>query len=86
MSTGMTEDERRRARHRALSTARAITLGLAIGGAVAGCEQAGDAYCRVFERTRYCCERGAGTWDAAAGVCQHPFAMPGPFVPPAERA
>lgn len=81
----MTDDERRReARRRALRCAQAITLGLVLG--TAGCEQAGEAYCRVFERTRYCCERGGGTWDAAAGVCQHPFAMPGPFVPPVERA
>jgi hypothetical protein len=78
----MSEEERRAARRRALRTARAITLGLAVGGALGGCEQASGAYCRVFEDTRYCCERSGGTWDAAASVCQHPYAMPGPFVPP----
>lgn len=82
----MSEDARRQARRRALRTAQAITLGLAVGTALGGCEQAGDAYCRVFERTQYCCERRGGTWDAAAGVCHHPFAMPGPFVPPVEHA
>jgi hypothetical protein len=86
---------REAARRRALGTARAITLGLAL--TATGCEQLGDGYCRTFARgatgagdgTSYWCARAGGTWDPVSARCDHPyapFAMPGPFVPPAERA
>ncbi len=81
----MNQDDREKARARALSTARAITLGLVIG-ASSGCEQLADRYCQTFD-TSYCCTRSGGTWDPATSVCIPPtpvFAMPGPFVPPSE--
>lgn len=76
------QDPVARARARALRTARAVTLGLALGAGVAGCETTANLYCDVFTSTRYCCERtGYSTWDATAGTCRV-LAVPGPIAPP----
>jgi hypothetical protein len=76
------DDPKVRATERAIRTACAVTLGLAIGASVAGCEPAADYFCRVWDQNRYCCERGYGTWDTTARTCRPPVPVPGPFVPP----
>lgn len=79
----MSDTSRKRARARALRAAMVVTMGTTLAG---GCAQAADAYCSVFERTRYCCEEvQGGRWDASARRCDWPHAIPvpGPFVPPA---
>lgn len=77
---------REEARARALRTARAVTLGLVVGAGSAGCDLVVDQGCRVFDRTQYCCERRGDYWDPYAHTCTTPIPVPGPFVPPAERA
>lgn len=74
-------DAATRARRRALRTARAATLGLALAAGVAGCEAATNAWCDAFAQSRMCCERAPGRhWDAATARCE--ITMPPPFVGP----
>ena len=69
-------------RRRALRAALAVTLGVGMAASVSGCEAVTDAYCGVFENSRFCCEReGWGTWDEATRSCE-PTMIEGPFVPP----
>lgn len=74
-----------RARARALATARAITLGLAVAGAagVSGCETLEARYCEHFPDTERCCSRAGGSWDAAGHTCIYAMPVVGPLVPPA---
>lgn len=76
------DEDRLRARKRALRAAVVVTLGLATMTATSGCERATDAFCGVFENNRYCCDRHYGAWDETARVCRPPLPVPGPFVPP----
>jgi hypothetical protein len=77
------DEERARARRRALRAAAALTLGLA-AAPLTGCEAATDAYCRVFENTQTCCDRAPGRhWEESTHRC---ITLPpplGPLVPPA---
>lgn len=72
-----------RARRRALHTARAVTLGLALGAAAAGCEATTNAWCDVFTDTRYCCDRSPGrTWNTTTNRCDVALPVVGPIVAP----
>ena len=72
--------DREKAREKALATARASTLGLALAATTSGCEQVIDVACSTAPSTRYCCERAGGGYDSASGRCMFP--VMGPFVPP----
>ena len=72
-----------RARARALQTARAVTLGLALGAAAAGCEATTNAWCDVFTDTRYCCYRAPGrSWNTTTNRCDVALPVVGPIVAP----
>lgn len=77
----MSDDDKTRARSRALRTAQVVTLGLALTG-VAGCEQVSSTWCGVFRDSRYCCERtGYSMWNETTHRCEV-RAVPGPIVAP----
>lgn len=78
------ETDAQRARRRALSTARAVTLGLALAAGTAGCETVTGAYCDVFSDTQMCCSRAPGrVWNETTHRCDHMMPVVGPIVAPA---
>lgn len=71
------------ARARALRTARAVTLGLALAATVPGCQAMTNAWCDVFTETRTCCDRAIGRyWDTSTNRCVAAIPVEGPIVPP----
>ncbi len=68
--------------------ARAIDASIPDAGAIADAGFTGDANCtELIPTNQYCCEADGGTWWVYDGGFAECFiAVPGPFVPPAERA